>query len=124
MTFLMEEILKSPLPHGGCAQLHEYCRYEQNTTHAQASLNKGIITTTAITSEMGREVQGVQTSYIFPAVTGFCGRALPQAVSGRFRTAAGRDPSRLKSLGFAVNTAALGQVFFQYFGFPLTAPQI
>jgi hypothetical protein len=46
------------------------------------------------------------------------GRAVAQAVSRWFLTAAARVRVRAEHVMFVVNKAALGQVFSQYFGFP------
>jgi hypothetical protein len=80
----MEEILASPLPPGGCAQLYKYWRYGHNIARAQAYLNEGIITTTVITSETVREVLGVKTRHfrlvLVPSLRlGFFNVAFPAA---------------------------------------------
>jgi hypothetical protein len=46
------------------------------------------------------------------------GRAIAQAVSRWFPTAAARVRARSNHVGFVVDKLALGQVFSEYFGFP------
>jgi hypothetical protein len=46
------------------------------------------------------------------------GRATAQAVSRWFPTVAARVRVRAEHVGFVVDKVALGQVFFEYFGFP------
>jgi hypothetical protein len=46
------------------------------------------------------------------------GRAIAQAVSRRFPTAAARFETWLSHMGFVVDRVTLGQVFSEYFGFP------
>jgi hypothetical protein len=46
------------------------------------------------------------------------GRAVAQAVSRWFPTAAARVRVRAEHVGFGVDKVAMGQVFFEYIGFP------
>jgi hypothetical protein len=46
------------------------------------------------------------------------GRAVAQAVSRWLPTTASRFRVRAEHVGFVVDKAALGEVFFEYFGFP------
>jgi hypothetical protein len=46
------------------------------------------------------------------------GRAIAQAVSRRFPTAAARVRAWSGHVGFVVDKVALGKVFSKYFGFP------
>jgi hypothetical protein len=48
----------------------------------------------------------------------FLGRAVAQALSRWFPTAADRVRARTGHVGFVVGKVALGQVFSEYFGFP------
>jgi hypothetical protein len=50
-------------------------------------------------------------------VTAVLGRAIAQAISRRFPTAAARVRARVKSRGI-YGRQRLGQVFWEYFGFP------
>jgi hypothetical protein len=51
-------------------------------------------------------------------LTAIWGRAVAQSVSRWLPTAAARVRVRAEHVGFAVDKAALGQVFSEYFGFP------
>jgi hypothetical protein len=60
----------------------------------------------------------VACNNVLKHLPGSYGRAVAQAVSRRFPTAAARVRVRAEHVGFVVDKAALGQVFSEYFSFP------
>jgi hypothetical protein len=55
---------------------------------------------------------------MFEYLMGQNGRAIAQAVSRWLPTATARVRARVSQVGFVVDKVALGQVLFEYFGFP------